>query len=446
MSDADRSNPVAQLVRAAAQVERNEVWATVLAFSMVFVLMTSYALLKPLRDALAGDWGNVGLALTWTANFGLSLVAVSAYGAALTYVRFRVMVPGVYLFFAATFFGLFVIRAQGLDPGLVNKGFYVWVSVFSLFNLSVFWSFMTEVFNREQARRLFGIFAAGTTLGAIVGPVLTASLIGRLGDNGLLLLASLLMLYPVAVIPPLRRLKDTRLGNAGRGADLGRQQALGTNPFSGFSLLTRDSYLLGISAFILLYVTINTFVYFELQDLTREYSLEFRARIWSAIEITTNVLTLVVVAFVTGRVVIRFGMPVALTIMPALVALGVLALVAMPVLLMLAVFQVGRRVGNYAVTRPSREMLFTVLGREVRFKAKPVIDVVIYRAGDVMTAWLFTLLVGAFQLGLAGVALAIGGVALAWGLVAVWLGRRYSERTAPKDNRLPEGATSGDAA
>ncbi len=446
MSDAESSNPVTRFVRAATQVERNEVWATVLAFSLVFVLMSSYSLLKPLRDALAADWGNVGLSLTWTANFGLSLVAVAAYGAALTYVRFRVMVPAVYVFFAATFFGLFVVRSQGLDPGLVNKGFYVWVSVFSLFNLSVFWSFMTEVFNREQARRLFGIFAAGTTLGAIAGPVLTASLIGRLGDNGLLLLSSLLMLYPVAVIPPLRRLKDTRLGNAGRGADLGRQQALGTNPFSGFSVLISDRYLLGICGFILLYVTINTFVYFELQNLTREYSLEFRARIWSAIEITTNVLTLVTAAFVTGRIVTRLGMPVALSIMPALVALGILALVAAPVLLMLAVFQVGRRVGNYAITRPSREMLFTVLGREVRFKAKPVIDVVVYRGGDVMTAWLFTLLAGTFRLGLAGVALVIGGVALAWGLTAVWLGRRYSERTGRQDDRLPEGVTSSDTA
>ncbi|MDX1499600.1 MAG: hypothetical protein R3176_06870 [Woeseiaceae bacterium] len=442
MSDAAGSNPLARFVRAAAQVERSEVRATVLAFSFVFVLMTAYAVLKPLRDALAADWGNVGLSLTWTANFGLSLVAVAAYGAALTFVRFRVMVPAVYVFFALTFFGLFAIRAQGIDPALVNKGFYVWVSVFSLFNLSVFWSFMTEVFNREQARRLFGVIAAGTTVGAIAGPVLTAALVGRLGVNGLLLLSSLLLLYPVLAIPLLRREQETRLGNAGAAAQPDARQALGTNPFAGFSVLFSDRYLLGICGFILLYVAINTFVYFELQNLTRAYSLEFRAQIWSAIEITTNVLTLLIAAFVTGRIVTRLGMPVALSIMPALVAIGILALVAAPVLVVLAAFQVGRRVGNYAITRPSREMLFTVLNREVRFKAKPVIDVVVYRGGDVMTAWLFTLLADQLRLGLQGIAWVIGGIALAWGLTALWLGRRYAARSDMQATSLDKGETS----
>ena len=430
MTGSGRAGPLARLLRAVAKVESNEIWATALAFLLVFVLMASYSILKPLRDALAADWGNVGLALTWTANFGLSLVAVALYGAALTYVRFRVMVPAVYVFFALTFFSLFLIRSQGVEPALVNKGFYIWVSVFSLFNLSVFWSFMTDVFNSEQARRLFGLIAAGTTVGAITGPLVTATLVGRLGADGLLLLSSILLLSPVVVIPALRQLKETQLGNAERQTDLSRQQALGSNPFAGFSVLASDRYLLGICAFILLYVTINTFVYFELQSLTREYSLEFRAQIWSVIEITTNVLTLLIAALVTGRIVIRLGMQTALTIMPVLVALGILGLVAAPVLLVLAIFQVGRRVGNYAITRPSREMLFTVLDREKRFKAKPVIDVVVYRGGDVLTAWLFTLLADRAGLGLTGIAWVIGGIALLWALTAVWLGRGYTVRAS----------------
>jgi AAA family ATP:ADP antiporter len=412
------------------KIERNEVTAVLLSFLLVFVLMTSYSILKPLRDALAADWGNVGLSLTWTVNFGLSLVAVAAYGIALTYVRFRVMVPAVYVFFALTFLALYVFRTQVPDPTLVNKGFYVWVSVFSLFNLSVFWSFMTDLYNNEQARRLFGMIAAGTTVGAIAGPVITATLVDRLGANGLLLLSAALLMVPVFLIPVLRRLKVSALKNAESSADLSPQQAVGTNSFAGFSVLFSDRYLLAICAFILFYVTINTFVYFELQDLTRQYSLEFRAKIWSIIEITTNVLTLITAALITSRIVIRLGMQTALALMPVLVALGILALVAAPVLIVLAVFQVGRRVGNYAITRPSREMLFTVLDREARFKAKPVIDVVIYRGGDVMTAWLFTLLADKAGLGLTGIAMVIGGIAAAWTMVAVWLGRAYRLRAA----------------
>lgn len=413
---------------AIAKIEKNELAAVLLSFGLVLVLMTSYSILKPVRDALGGDWGNVGLSITWTINFGLSLIAVGLYGVALTFISFRRMVPGVYVFFALTFLALYWVRTNVPDPTLVNKGFYVWVSVFSLFNLSVFWSLMTDIFNKGQARRVFGVIAAGTTVGAIVGPIITASLIDRLGANGLLLMSAILLTVPVFVIPVLRRLKVSQLHNDESLSELSAQRTLGTNPFSGFSILFSDRYLLWICAFILFYVTINTFVYFELQNLTAEYSLEFRAKIWSLIDLTTNVLTLVTAALITSRIVSKFGMPTALAMVPGLVALGIAALVAAPTLLILAIFQVGRRVGNYAITRPSREMLFTVLDREKRFKAKPVIDVVVYRGGDVLTAWVFTLLADKLGLGLVGIAAVIGGIAIAWILVAVRLGRIYNDR------------------
>jgi AAA family ATP:ADP antiporter len=436
MNEVSRGGPLSRAITAATKIQSNELTATLLSFLFVFVLMTSYSILKPVRDALAADWGNVGLSLTWTANFGFSLAAVSAYGAALTYVRFRSIVPAFYVFFALTFLVLFLFRTQVPDPTLVNKGFYIWVSVFSLFNLSVFWSFMTDIFNTEQARRLFGAIAAGTTVGAIVGPIITATLFDDVGANGLLLLSALMLLVSALAVPLLRRLKVTQLRNKNETSDLSARQAVGTNPFAGFSILLGDRYLLGICGFILLYVTINTFVYFELQDLTREYSLEFRARIWSWIEIATNVLTVITAALVTSRIVSRLGMKTALALMPILVAVGVLALVAAPVLLVLAIFQIGRRVGNYAITRPSREMLFTTLNREARFKAKPVIDVVVYRGGDVLTAWLFTLLADRVGLGLGGIAIVICGIAAAWAFIAVWLGRNFDRASGAEKEFL----------
>lgn len=428
MAPTENKHPVSRFLNALAKVESNEWLAVLLSFALVFVLMTSYSILKPVRDSLGADWGNVGLSITWTVNFGLSVIAVAVYGVLLTWVRLRVMVPATYVLFGLLFIVLYLFRAQAADATLVNKTFYIWVSVFSLFNLSVFWSFMTEVFNREQAQRVFGVIAAGTTVGALTGPAITATMVDRLGVDGLLLLSAGLLFLPMVVVPALLRLKATRLGNPDAVADPGVTQKLGTNPFSGFSLLFSDRYLLGICAFILLYVTINTFVYFELQNLTREYSLEFRAKIWSWIELATNSLTLLTAVLITSRIVIRFGMQTALSIMPVLVGVSVLALAAAPGLLILALFQIGRRVGNYAITRPSREMLFTVLGREIRFKSKPVIDVVVYRGGDVLTAWVFTLLATGLGLGLQGIAFVIAGIAVVWAFVALRLGRAYTAR------------------
>ena len=428
MADNGQVSWLARTMRSAANIESRELRATALSFLFVFVLMTAYSILKPVRDALAADWGEVGLSATWTANFLVSIVAVSAYGATLSAFNFRRVVPGVYVFFALTFFALYLTTTSVQDPSLINKGFYVWVSIFSLFHLSVFWSFMSDLFTRGQASRLFGVIAAGASAGAIAGPSVTALLVDSIGNNALMLVSATLLLVPVPLILTLEKLRVTDLQTEDQHADLSAQVRLGKNPFAGFSILFSNRFLLGIGAFILLYVTINTFVYFELQDLTRTHDINTRTKIWSYIELATNALTLLTAALITGRIVTRLGMPTALALMPGLIAVGVLGLVATPTLAALAVFQVLRRVGNYAITRPSREMLYTVVDREARFKTKPVIDIVLYRGGDMVTAWMFTALSAGLGLGLAGVAVAISIVAAAWAAVAVFLGRAYDNQ------------------
>jgi len=432
MSQSRRGNPLTRIVRAATKVEPNELNATLLSFFFVFILMTAYSILKPLRDALGADWGAVGLSVAWTINFALSVVAVSTYGAALSFMRFRAVVPGVYGFFAFTFLALYVITVNVAEPVLINKGFYVWVSVFSLFHLSVFWSFMSDLFDRSQAPRLFGLIAAGASVGAIIGPLLTAVLVDVIGSNALMLVAATLLLLPIPIILVLERLRVTDLGNENVHADLSTPKAIGKNPFAGFSIFFTSKYLLTIGTFILLYVTINTFVYFELQDLTAEYGINTRTKIWSWIELATNVMTLLTAVLVTSRIVTKLGMPVALSLMPGLITIGVLALVATPTLVVLAIFQVLRRIGNYAITRPSREMLYTIVDREARFKAKPVIDIVLYRGGDMVMAWMFTFLAKGLGLGLTGIAVVISGVAATWTAVAIHLGHSF-DRTAAID-------------
>jgi len=430
MNSDGRNNPISRFVTATTRIESHEMRATLLSFAFVFVLMTAYSILKPVRDALGADWGAVGLSVAWTANFVLSVIAVSLYGAALSAIRFRAVVPGVYGFFAFTFLTLYVVTVSVAEPVLFNKIFYVWVSVFSLFHLSVFWSFMSDLFDKTQAPRLFGFIAAGTSLGAIVGPLATALLVDVIGSDRLMLLSAALLLIPIPIIINLERLRATDLGNEDVHADVSRQQAIGKNPFAGFSILLSDKFLLTIGAFILLYVTINTFVYFELQDLTKEHGINTRTKIWSYIDLTTQTLTLLTAVFVTGRIVTKLGMQTALSLMPGLITIGVLALVAAPALVPLAIFQVLRRIGNYAITRPSREMLYTLVDRETRFKAKPVIDIVVYRGGDMLTAWIFTLLATGLGLGLAGIAVVISGIAALWTMVALHLGRSYERMAA----------------
>ncbi len=423
-------SPLKNAIRAATKIEPHELKATLLSFSFVFILMAAYFILRPVRDALSSEWTDAELSWLWTATFGFSVLAVSLYGAIIPHVRFRRLVPGVYIFFAATFVGFYF--GASLLPNLtwVNKTFYVWLSVFSLFHVSVFWSFMSGLFNKEQAPRLFAVIATGASAGAIVGPIVPVFFADNIGTNNLMLVSAALLLVPVPIIRVLDRLKVTDLGNETLQADLSKQVRLGRNPFSGFMLLVRDPYLLGIALFILLYVMMNTFFYFELRDLLRDFELATRTRIWGGIDLVINVLTILIALFGTGRLAVRFGMSTTLALVPVLMVGGWAIVAASPILAVLVAIQVARRVGNYAITRPGREMLFTLVDQERRYKAKPVIDIVVYRGGDMVTAWAYTAIAATFSLGLSGIAIIAAAIAALWALTGALLGRSYDRTPA----------------
>ncbi len=416
-------------IRSATRIETQELGAALLSFLFVFILMAAYFILRPVRDAMASDWSDVELSLLWSTTFFLSLIAVSVYGAVISVVRFRFLVPGVYLFFAASFFAFFAGATTVTDAVLIDKAFYVWLSVFSLFHVSVFWSFMSDLWSQSQAPRLFGFIGAGASVGAIVGPLLTALLVERVGTDNLMLLSASLLLVPIPIILLLTRLKATALGNAGVSADMSAQQSIGRNPLAGFSLFLSSPYLVGIGVFIILYVAIGSFVYFELKNLLADLSREDRTQVWAYIDLAVNSLAIVTALFLTGRIATRFGMPTTLALVPSLIVVGMLVIAMAPVIAVVAALQVARRAGNYAITRPGREMLFTAVDRETRFKAKPVIDIVLYRGGDMVTAWAFTLLTTGLGLSLGAVAAVGAAIAAAWAGVGVYLGRSYNRRT-----------------
>jgi AAA family ATP:ADP antiporter len=430
MNEARRDSAVGRAIRAATKVEPHELQATVLSFLFVFLLMTAYFILRPVRDALSSDWTDEQLSWLWTSTFFVSLVAVSIYGAVISRLRLRIIVPGVYTFFAATFVAFYIAGRVLGDNDLVNRAYYVWLSVFSLYHLSVFWTFMSGLYNKEQAKRLFAIIAMGASAGAIVGPSIPTFFADNIGTLNLLLIAAVLLMVPIPIIFRLEALRATHLGNEDVQAVSSADNKLSGNPFSGFRTFVSNPYLLAIGLFILLYVVMNTFIYFELRKMLGDFDRDVRAQIWGGIDLAVNTLAFVTALFGTGRLATRFGMPSTLALVPVLMVGGWLVVSLSPVLMVLIALQVARRAGNYAITRPGREMLFTAVDDDTRFKAKPVIDIVVYRGGDVMTAWLYTALTATFGFGLAGVALVSAAFCAVWAGAGVFLGRKYERGIA----------------
>lgn len=283
---------------------------------------------------------------------------------------------------------------------------------------------MSDLFNKEQAGRLFSVIAAGASVGGLIGPAIPSFFSESLGTDNLMLIASVMLLVPIPIIFYLQALRSSNLGNE----DLGLKKpnaTIGGNPFAGFKMFLSNPYLLAIGLFIFLYTGISSFVYFELKNLMSELSRVERTAVWAQMDLAVNVLSIATGLFATGRLVSKFGMPVTIALVPLVICIGLLALAVSPFLAGVVILQVVRRAGNYAVTRPAREMLFTRVDRETRFKAKPVIDIVAYRGGDMLMAWLFTGLTQGLGLGLAAVAMVGAGIAALWSMVGIYLGRWF---------------------
>ena len=395
-----------------------------MSFMLVLVLMASYYILRPVRDAMASNWSDAEVSWLWTFTFLFSLIVVSLYGLVVSRLRFSLLVPSVYGFFSLSFI-LFYFSSQSVsNRDLIDKAFYVWTSVFSLFHISVFWSFMADLFSRLQAIRLFGFIGAGASVGGILGPGLTTLLARDIGSDALVLIASILLLLTIPVIGLLQRFRKSGLPDAMSEAVTG---SIGGNPFAGYTEFIRSPFLIGIGVFILFYTSISSFVYFEMKNLLEPVDRDTRTAIWSVIDLVVNCLTVIIAVFATGRIARRLGLPFTLASIPVIIMAGLIILAAAPMISVVVGIQIVRRVGNYAITRPAREMLYTAVGRETRFKAKSVLDIVVYRGGDMLNAWAFTALTQGLGLGMAAVAVVGAGIALVWASVGVYLGRRFNE-------------------
>ncbi len=395
-----------------------------LAWSFVyfFSLLCAYGLLRPLREEMGVRHGVERLQWLFTGTFLCMLLAQPVYGALVSRFERRVFLPAVYGFFVACLVTFYLVFRAGVGMAVAVPAFFIWVSVFNLFVVSVFWSFMSDIFTHEQARRLYGIIAAGGTCGALAGPLFTALLVERTGVPQLMLISALLL--GVALLAIVRLLP---WATEHRGAD----RAIGGTVLAGARLVFASPFLRLIAGLLLLYVTVNTILYYQ-QAAVVAASFDdpaARAAYFARIDFAVNALTVITQLAVTRVLLTRFGVTPLLMLSPLLVAAGFAWLAASPTPLLLAAIQVVHRAGNFALIAPARESLFTRVDRESRYKAKAFIDTAIYRGGDLVNGWLMAAVVAA-AMPLGQVALIGLAVALLWSAVGWRVGRTHDRHLA----------------
>jgi AAA family ATP:ADP antiporter len=408
-------------------VRPGEVRAALWSFGYFFCLLAAYYVLRPLRDEMGVAGGVRNLHWLFTATFVVMLAAVPVFGAVVARLPRHRFIPLVYHFFALNIALFWFLAAFDVAKIAVARVFFVWISVFNLFAVSVFWSFMADLFTAEQGKRLFGFVAAGGSAGALLGPTLTVWLAAPLGPVNLLIVAAILLEAAVLCAARLETAAPKR-----SDASTNPQAPIGGNPFAGFVLLLRSPYLAGIALWVLLLSLCGTFLYFQQANLVAAASDDpaVRTRIFASIDLAAGVLTLLIQALATGRLMSRFGVGPAAALLPLVFALGFAALALSPVLMLVIAFQALQRTANFAVSNPAREVLFTVVAREEKYKAKYLIDGAVFRGGDALFGWLFNLLRAA-GVELAAISAATIPVALGWLGLSLALGRAQERRTTP---------------
>ncbi|HEV2573518.1 MAG TPA: MFS transporter [Beijerinckiaceae bacterium] len=414
-------------------VRPQEVRAMLWAFAYFFCLLTSYYVLRPVRDEMGVAGGVRNMPWLFSATLITMLVAVPIYGALVARLPRARFIPLVYHFFALNLVLFWLLLSFRIFPGEAARAFFVWISIFNLFVVSIFWSFLADLFRTEQAKRLFGFVAAGGTAGALLGPTLTVSLAGLLGPANLLLVAMIFLEITVFCAMRLERTAERTEPIEAEKAP----KAIGGNPFAGFSLILRSPYLAGIALWVVLLSLAGTFLYFAQAELVSAASGDpaTRTRIFATIDLASGLLTLVVQFLATGRLIQRFGTGPAVAFLPLIFAIGFAILAAQPLLVVAMAFQSLQRTSNFAISNPAREMLFTSVDREEKYKAKNIIDGALFRGADALWAWAFTALRGT-GLDVTGIALLTIPIALGWLVLALGLGRAQDKRSAQQTTAL----------
>jgi AAA family ATP:ADP antiporter len=425
------------------QIRPLEVGAALWSCAYFFFVLCGYYILRPIRDDMGIAGGVRNLPWLFTGTLLAMLLLNPAFSALVARLTRRRFIAWSYRFFMVCL-GLFFLLFRYLPESsqiATGRAFYIWTAVFNLFVVSVFWGFAADTFRPEQGRRLFGFLGVGGTLGAICGSGIVALVAERLDPAWLMLVSIVLLELAVRC--------SRRAGEAARRASAATESAdvadaaspntpIGGGVLAGISHVFRSPYLLGICAYMLLYTILATLLYFQQASIVETAFADRGARtaLFAKIDLTVNILTVLTQLFLTGRVIRLLGIGLTLALLPVICALGFTGLGIVPGLATIVLFQVLRRSSNYALARPAREVLYTVLPREDKFKAKNFIDTFVYRGGDQIGAWSWAFL-GWAGVGVAGISFVAVPLALLWAVVAVWLGRKQQDMETAPGNQAP---------
>jgi AAA family ATP:ADP antiporter len=399
--------------------------AALWSFAYFFMLLAGYYVLRPLRDQMGIAGGVKNLPWLFTATFLSLLVAQPLYGALVARLPRARFIPIVYHFFVANLAVFWLLLTLGIETAIVARVFFVWVSVFNLFAVAVFWSFMADLYDAEQGKRLFGFIGAGGTAGALLGPVITILLSVPLGPTNLLIAAAVFLEVAVFCVYRLERVASAQAGARPQ------QVPIGGGALAAIPELIRSPYLLGIGAWVSLLSFAATILYFEQAHIVSAAVKDAGAqtRVFASIDLAVGLLTLATQVFATGHLLKRFGTGIAAGALPAIYVGGFAALFLAPTLAVVMVVQVLQRWMNFAIANPARQVFFTVISREEKYKAKNLIDVVIYRGSDALSGWVFDTL-QAVGLKLGAIALFVLPITVGWLALSAALGRTQERRAA----------------
>jgi ATP:ADP antiporter, AAA family len=426
-------------------VKPEEIRALWLGFAFNFMVLGGYYVIRPIRDEIGASSGVENLPWMFTATLVAMLIANALFSALVAGMSRRKFIPMAYRFFIANLV-IFSVLMRVLTPAQeawLGRTFFVWLSVANLFVVTVFWAFMTDLFSNDQGKRLFGFISIGGSLGAIIGGSITAWLVKPIGAANLLLVSA--AMFEVAAQSVRFFPADFARGQQASQDRRAEEAAIGGSLWSGITHIFRSPYLFGLFAFIIFYSTTSTWAYFQQSDLAGHGFADRAARttFFANLDRSVNTLTLLGQLFLTGRLLKWLGVTPTLIIMPALSLIGFVFIGASPLLAVLAVFQVLRRAATFAFMRPAREVLFTVLRREDKYKAKSVIDTFAYRVGDQLGAWSYRGLT-ALGFGLRGISFLTVPIIAAWLALSIWLG--HKQRIFAEAQRGKRVAPLGDIA
>ena len=407
-------------------VKPEEVRALALGFLYYFLILSSYYVIRPIRDDFGVAGGLENLATMFTGTLLVMLIANALFSSLAARLSRRRFIPIAYRFFIVNLLIFFMLLHFVPKQQIwVGRAFFIWTSVFNLFVISVFWAFMVDCFTVQQGKRLFGFISVGGTLGAIVGAAITATLVSKLGTLNLLLIAAVLVELSAQCV---RFFPAPPKESTSREPAQNQEAPVGGSVWAGLIHNLKSPYLLGISAYMLLYSITSTLLYFQQAGIAKNAFVDRAARtaFFAQIDLVVNTMTILIQVFVTGKLLKWLGVGVTLAILPALSVIGFTTVGLKPTLVILVFFLVLRRAANFAIARPARETLFTVVDREDKYKSKNFIDTIVYRTGDQIGAWTSTALDN-LALGLREVSFAAAPIAVVWLLVSLWLGKKQQQ-------------------